>query len=84
MQIPEGIRRSQEAFFRDLPAMLRDRRLRGKYVAFHRDERVKVARSDSEVIRACLDRGLADDEYDVFIIEPQSSEPEEVDSGQDS
>jgi len=78
LQVPEGIRKSQEAFFRDLPELLKDRRLRGKYVAYHRDERVKIGRSEIEVIRECLRRGLSDDEYDVFIVEPQSPEPEEV------
>ncbi len=34
LHVPEGIRKSQEAFFRDLPELLKDRRLRGKYVAW--------------------------------------------------
>jgi hypothetical protein len=79
LEVPEGIRKSQEAFFRDLPEMLKDRRLRGKYVAYHGDERVKVGRSEIEVIRECLRRRLSDDEYDVCVIEPQRPEPEEVD-----
>jgi len=76
--IPEGIRRSQEAFFRDLPELLKKRRLRGKWVAYHRDERVKVGRTQTEVIKECNRRGLETDQYDVFVIEPQSQEPEEV------
>jgi hypothetical protein len=79
LEVPEGIRRSQEAFFRDLPELLKDRRLRGKYVAYHGDERVKIGRSELEVIRECLRRRLSDDKYDVFVIEPQTPEPEEVD-----
>jgi hypothetical protein len=79
LEIAEGIRKSQEAFFRDLPELLKNRRLRGKYVAYHRDERVKVGRSDDEVIRECLRRGLSPDEYDIFVIRPQSPEPEEID-----
>ena len=79
LRVPEAIRKSQEAFFRDLPEMLRDRRLQGKYVAYHGDERVKIGRSEVEVIRECLRRGLHADRYDVFVIRPQSSEPEEVD-----
>jgi hypothetical protein len=77
--VPEGIRQSQEAFFRDLPALLEDRKLRGKYVAYHRGVRVKTGRSQTDVVRECVRRGISDDEYDVFIIEPQSPEPEEVD-----
>jgi hypothetical protein len=79
VHISEGIRKSQEAFFRDLPELLKDRRLRGRYVAYHGNERVKVAKSETEVVRECLRRGFSDDEYDVFVIEPQSPEPEEVD-----
>jgi len=54
LNVPEGIRKSQEAFFRDLPDLLTDRRLRGKYVAYHGDERVKIGRSEIDVIRECL------------------------------
>src|SRR4051812_16924167 len=61
--IPEGIRRSQEAFFRDLPELLKQRRLRGKWVAYHRDERVKIGRSQTEVIKECNRRGLETDQY---------------------
>ena len=79
LPVPEGIRRSQEAFFRDLPRLLQDRKVRGRFVAYHGDERVKIARSEPEVIRECLRRGLRSDQYDVFVIRPQSPEPEEVD-----
>ena len=77
--VPEGIRRSQEAFFRDLPELLKDRRLRRKWVAYHGDERVKIGRTQTDVIKECNRRGLETDQYDVFVIEPQSPEPEEVD-----
>ncbi len=77
--VPEGIRRSKDAFFRDLPWLLEDRKFRGRFVAYHGDVRVKIARSEPEVIRECLRRGLRPDEYDVFVIRPQSPEPEEVD-----
>jgi hypothetical protein len=40
---------------------------------------VKVARSEARVVQECLRRGLSDDQYDVFLIAPQSREPEEVD-----
>lgn len=79
VSIPEGIRRSQAAFFRDLPALLADRKLRGRYVAYHGDERVGIAKDDEPLIRECLRRGLERDEYDILVIEPQSPEPEEID-----
>src|SRR5689334_11146177 len=75
LKVPEAIRRSQEAFFRDLPALLQDRKLRGKWVAYHGEERVKVGKSETEVIGECLRRGLKRDQYDIFVIRPQSPEP---------
>src|SRR4051812_7365825 len=78
-EVPEGIRRSQEAFFRDLPELLIDRGSRGKWVAYHRDERITIGSTQTEVIKECNRRGLESDEYDVFVIEPQGQEPEEVD-----
>jgi hypothetical protein len=79
LNVPDGIRKSQEAFFRDLPVLLKDPRLRGKYVAYHGNERIGIARDDETLIRECLNRGLTRDEYDILIIEPQLPEPEEVD-----
>lgn len=77
-EIPEGIRRSQEAFFRDLPELLEDESLLGQCVAYCGDERIGIARSDEPLIREINRRGLEDGEFDLFIIRPQSREPEEV------
>ena len=77
--VSEDLRRSQEAFHRDLPAMLKDRRLRGKYVAYHGDDRIGVAEDDEPLIRECLRRALRADQYAIEVIEPKSPEPEEVD-----
>jgi len=77
--LPEGIRRSQAAFFRDLPELLKDRMLRRKWVAYHRDERITIGPTQTDVIKECNRRGLKSDAYDVFVIEPQGQEPEEVD-----
>jgi hypothetical protein len=77
-EIPEGIRRSQEAFFRDLPELLQDESLLGQCVAYCGDERIGIAPSDEPLIREINRRGIQDDEFDLFIIRPQSREPEEV------
>jgi hypothetical protein len=76
--IAEGIRRSQEAFFRDLPELLKDPRLKGRYVAYHGDERIGIAADDEPLIRECRRRGLKREEYDILVIEPQSREPEAI------
>jgi hypothetical protein len=81
LEIPEGIRRSKEAFLSDLPALLGDRKLARQWVAYHGDERIGIARTQEELIRECLRRGLKDDEYYVDMILPYPIAPEEVEGG---
>jgi hypothetical protein len=79
-EIPPGIRRSQEAFWRDLPQLLAQKKLRGKWVCYHGDERIGIGRYE-DLIRECLRRGLRDEEYDLGVIEPHALppwEPEEI------
>lgn len=77
-EIPEGIRRSQDAFFRDLPELLKDDSLLGQCVAYFGDERIGIAPSDEPLIREINRRGIPDDEFDLFVIRPQGRAPEEV------
>jgi hypothetical protein len=78
--IPSGIRRSQEAYWRELPQLLRTRNHLGKWVCYHGDERIGIG-THEELIRECLRRGLPDDAYDLGVIAPRDRppwEPEEV------
>ncbi len=75
--IPPGIRRSQEAFRRDLPQLLANKKLEGQWVAYHGDERIGIARSARTLYRECYRRGLKDEEFDVCRIEPE--EPDDLD-----
>ncbi len=78
--IPKGILRSQEAFWRDLPQLLTQRKLRGQWVCYRHDERIGIGTYES-LIRECLRRGLADDEYYLAIIRSRELppwEPEDV------
>ena len=77
-EIADGIRRSQDAFFRDLPELLRDEGLLGQCVAYCGDERIGIAPSDEPLIGEINRRGIKDDEFDLFVIRPQGREPEEV------
>jgi hypothetical protein len=77
-EIPEGIRRSQDAFFRDLPELLRDESLLGQCVAYRGDERIGIAPSDEPLLREINRRRIKDDEFDLFVIKPQNREPEEM------
>src|SRR3954447_13064086 len=59
-EIPEGIRRSQDAFFHDLPELLKDDSLLGQCVAYSGDERIGIAPSDEPLIREINRRGIQD------------------------
>jgi hypothetical protein len=62
-EIPPQILRSQQAFWRELPELLKDRRNRGKWAAYHGDERVAIARSDVDAYQECFRRGLKHEEF---------------------
>lgn len=80
--VPPGILRSQQAFWRDLPELLKNKRNHGQWVCYHGDERVGIARTKIELIRECLRRGFQDDECDFDMIKPHALppwEPEDID-----
>jgi hypothetical protein len=79
--IPPGIRRSQEALRRALPELLRHKRLQRQWVAYHGDERIGIAPDEATLVRECLRRGLADDQYYVGWIDPSELvEVQEIES----
>jgi len=73
--IPPGILRSQQAFWRDLPELLRNKRNRGRWVAYHLEERIGVAADEVKLVREIVRRGIADDEYYLGRIEPDDQPP---------
>src|SRR4051794_16405462 len=54
IEVPEGLRRSKEAFRRALPSLLARPSLRSRWVAFHGDEQVGLARRPESLIRECV------------------------------
>jgi hypothetical protein len=76
-EVPAGIRRSREALRRDLPQLLEKRRFRGKWIAYRGDERIGIATDEITLIRECIRRGFADDEYYVGMITPSELVEEE-------
>jgi hypothetical protein len=76
-EVPAGIRRSQEALRRDLPQLLENRRLRGRWIAYHGDERIGIAGDKFTLLRECIRRGFADDEYYIGMITPSELVEEE-------
>ena len=55
-QVSEGIRLAQDAFFRDLPTMLGDRKLKGKWVLYHRERRIAAAPKERDLIAEVIRR----------------------------
>src|SRR5439155_27272779 len=74
-RIPEGIRRSQEAFWRDLPQLLKLASNKRRWVAYHGDERVGFGRTETELYEECFRRGWRDDEFYVDLIQPYELPP---------
>lgn len=60
------IARSEEAFYRDLPFLLRAHV--GQWVAYHGDERIRFGSSQTELYRWCQKIGLSSDEFLVLQI----------------
>jgi hypothetical protein len=58
---PPVILRAQEAFFRDLPELLKERR--GQWVAYHGDRQIGFGRTQHALWRECLQQG-----YHEFLI----------------
>ena len=79
--VPEGIRLAKAAFRRDLPELLANRRMRGKYVCYQRDKRVIVGKDYLGVIAEVVRLNIPEEDYIVASVEPGawSEEEEEVD-----
>ncbi len=80
-EIAPGILRSMRAFWRDLPDLLKSRRNRDKWVAYHGEERVGIAADNVILIRELLRRKIPDDAYYLATVRPRELppwEPEEV------
>jgi hypothetical protein len=80
-EIPPGIRRSMEAYWRDLPQLLPLKSRKRRWVAYHGEERVAFGRGQWELYDECFRRGLREEEFFVGPLEQDYQppwEPEEV------
>ena len=68
-EIPPMVLRSQQAFWQDLPGLLKNKRNRGKWAAYHGGERVAIGRTDVEAYQECFRRGLKHAEFYVGKLE---------------
>jgi len=79
--IPPGILRSQQAFWHDLPELLKSKRNRNKWVCYHGEQRVGIAGTKTELIREIRQRNICRGEYYLAVIRPREIppwEPEEI------
>jgi hypothetical protein len=81
--VAPGVRRSQEAYWRDLPALLKLRNERRRWVAYHGDERVGFGRTAAELYQKCLRRGWTDADFYVDRLEPRAFPPWEAEEIED-
>ena len=64
------LRRSFDAFYRNLPELLKTHCR--QWVAFHGDECIGFARTQTELYQRCLRQGLKEDEFEVLLISPMA------------
>jgi len=69
------IQESINAFRRDLPGLLKAHR--GKWVAYHGDERLGFGSTQTELCRQGFRRGLSQNDFIVGFIEPGAFDPDE-------
>jgi hypothetical protein len=69
------IQRSIDAFRRDLPEMLKTHR--GTWVAYHGDERLGFAQTQTELYQRGFRGGLTRHEFIVGVVEPGAFDPDE-------
>jgi hypothetical protein len=75
--IPPLIQRSMDAFRRDLPELLKTKKLAGQWVAYHGDQRIGLGSKKAPLYQQCLKRGLKIDEFIVMCVTPDL--PDEID-----
>jgi hypothetical protein len=73
--IPPMLHRSQQAYWRDLPALLPLRSRARRWVAYHGDERIGIGRTETELYQECFRRGLRRDEVYVGRLEATDIPP---------
>ncbi len=78
-EVPEGIRRSKDAFLRDLPELLKNRKRRGQWVAYHGEKRLGFAPTQAALYQRYLRKGLSSDDFYVGKIATHVPEPETID-----
>jgi hypothetical protein len=73
--ISAAMLRAQQAFWRDLPELLKNRRHHGQWVAYHGDEQIGLGKTATELYQRCLLRGFQRGEFYVGKVETAETPP---------
>lgn len=76
--VPEGVQKARAAFLRDYPALYADSKTRGRFVVYHQDRRVAVARTYRAAIDEVNRLNLPNNEYLIIEVTPDSEAWERV------
>jgi hypothetical protein len=73
--VPPGIRAAQEAYWRDLPELLKLKSGERQWVAYHRQQRIAFAATVAELYQECQRCGIPIGEFYVDRLEPRALPP---------
>jgi hypothetical protein len=76
-EIPEGIRQARAVLKRDLPALLANRKTRGRYVCYQRAQLIAINKSYVRLVKECVRLGVKDGEVLIVKVEPGAADDEE-------
>src|SRR5438105_12771558 len=76
--IPPGILRSQQAFWNDLPELLKTRHNHGRWVGYYGDQRVGIAGTKTQLVRAIHQHKISRAECYLAVIRPREIPPWET------
>ncbi len=77
VEVPAGIRTARAALRADLPVLLADRRVRGRWACYSTEGRVGIGDDRRALIRECIRRGIPDDAFIVERVEPGAGNDDE-------
>jgi len=76
--VPEGIVNARAAFLRDFPALMADRKTRGKYVCYHNDKLVGVGKDYFKLIQEIHSRKIPENASLIVEVTQESERMEQI------
>ena len=76
--VPEGIVKARAAFLRDFPALMADRKTRGKHVCYHNDELVAIHKDYFKLVQEVYSRNIPANASLIVEVSPESERMEQI------